>query len=98
MTKQQALEKNFQSNLAYIGINHLQLNAQMHQKTEVVVDVNALENEDWNIDYLQMGVTDSDYTTFVLETDSYDVSANDPHWDTLTDLFMDSPTLRVAEY
>lgn len=91
-------EKNFQSDLAYIGINHLQLNAQMRPEMEVVVSVNTPENEDWNIDYLQMGVTDSDYTTFVLETDPYDVSANDPYWDTLTDLFMDSPTLRVAEY
>lgn len=98
MTKQHAFEKNFQSDLAYISIDHLQLNAQMHPKTEAVVDVNAPENEDWNINYFEMDITDSDYTTFDIETNPYDVSANDPHWDTLTDLFMGAPTLQVAEY
>lgn len=94
----QEFEKNFQSDVAYIGINHLQLDKQMHPTVEVIVSVNAPANEDWNINYLQMSVSESDYTTFDLETDPYDVSANDPHWDTLTDLFMGSPTLHVAEY
>lgn len=94
----QVFEENFESELAVIEINHLQLNKHMRPEVEVVVHIKCAQYEPWDVSYLQMGVSDTDYTTFVLDTDPYDVSENDPHWDTLADLFMGSPTLHISAY
>jgi hypothetical protein len=94
----EVFEENFESKVAHIEINHLKLNKQMRPDVEVVVNVKPIQDEPWNVSYLQMSVSDSDFTTYVLDTDPYDINANDPHWDTLTDLFMGLPTLRIAEY
>jgi hypothetical protein len=69
-----------------------------HEKFEAIFENSAAQIEREDVDYQEMVVTDNEHPEYEMGFDPYDISANDPYWEPLTDLFMGEPTLRVSEY
>lgn len=94
----QAFERNFESKVAEISIKYVDLDHNMQPTFEVEVCPKETPSNELNITSIYMLVSNEMFSTEWLWTEPDDVDSNNPEWDTWTELFMGSSTLRIAEY